>query len=112
MTRGGQAMTITTLLFRSKAITPKRVVVRCMNKVAKWDECCDDEHEVQSFDHKVQPQDNKYKEYDEGYWIPHPRTGIYYPKGHEWVMKDVPDGAATFDYNYWFRNGDDNDYGV
>ncbi|KAJ0821486.1 hypothetical protein HanPSC8_Chr16g0720791 [Helianthus annuus] len=113
MTRGGLAMTIKTLLLRrSKSITPKGVVVRFMNKVARWDECYVDEHEVQSFQHNIQLQDNKYKEHDEGYWIPHPRTGIHYPKGQEWVMKDVPDGAATFDYNYWLRNGDHDRYGI
>ncbi|KAF5775804.1 hypothetical protein HanXRQr2_Chr13g0616151 [Helianthus annuus] len=52
------------------------------------------------------------KEHDEGCWIPHPHTGIHYSKGHEWVMKDVPDGAATFDYSYWLRNGDLERYGV
>uniref|UniRef100_A0A7N0VBD9 Uncharacterized protein n=1 Tax=Kalanchoe fedtschenkoi TaxID=63787 RepID=A0A7N0VBD9_KALFE len=39
-------------------------------------------------------------------WVPHPRTGIYFPKGHEWVMEGVPDGAATFEGHepYWLRN--------
>jgi len=37
-------------------------------------------------------------------WVPHPRTGIYFPVGHEWVMKDVPDGAATFSETCYFRN--------
>lgn len=79
-----------------------------MNKVALWEECYyDGEHEVQSFEHKEQVHDVKYKEHEESCWIPHPRTGIYYPKGHEWVMKDVPDNAARFDYTYWLRNGDD-----
>ncbi|KAL5707141.1 hypothetical protein ACHQM5_025228 [Ranunculus cassubicifolius] len=36
-------------------------------------------------------------------WIPHPRTGIYYPKGGEWVMDDVPNGAASFEQTYWIR---------
>ncbi|KAK8316552.1 hypothetical protein V6Z12_A13G050300, partial [Gossypium hirsutum] len=27
-------------------------------------------------------------------WVPHPKSGIYFPKGHEWVMDDVPDRAA------------------
>ncbi|KAE9611703.1 hypothetical protein Lal_00011479 [Lupinus albus] len=40
------------------------------------------------------------------FWVPHPRTGIYFPKGHEWVMDDVPEGAASFTQNYWFRNVD------
>ncbi|ERN03676.1 hypothetical protein AMTR_s00144p00086170 [Amborella trichopoda] len=37
-------------------------------------------------------------------WVPHPRTGIYYPKGHEKVMEDVPYGASTFEKTYWLRS--------
>ncbi|CAK9181155.1 unnamed protein product [Ilex paraguariensis] len=40
------------------------------------------------------------------YWVPHPRTGIYFPKGHEWVMEEVPNGAASFGQTYWLRNTD------
>ncbi|CAN6329189.1 unnamed protein product [Urochloa humidicola] len=39
-------------------------------------------------------------------WVPHPRTGIYYPKGFEWVMEDVPSGAASFRRSFWFRTGE------
>ncbi|KAE8680003.1 2-oxoglutarate (2OG) and Fe(II)-dependent oxygenase superfamily protein [Hibiscus syriacus] len=39
-------------------------------------------------------------------WVPHPRSGIYFPEGHEWVMKDVPEGAASLDQTYWLRNVD------
>lgn len=39
-------------------------------------------------------------------WVPHPRTGIYVPKGHEQVVDDVPDGAAFFDQTYWLREVD------
>lgn len=39
-------------------------------------------------------------------WVPHPRTGIYYPTGHEWVMDDVPDGAALLVESHWLRNID------
>ncbi|KAF3332529.1 hypothetical protein FCM35_KLT02106 [Carex littledalei] len=39
-------------------------------------------------------------------WVPHPRTGIYYPEGHEWVMKDVPSGASSFSVNYWLRSSE------
>ncbi|KAE8815398.1 hypothetical protein D1007_07247 [Hordeum vulgare] len=39
-------------------------------------------------------------------WVPHPRTGIYYPRGFEWVMEDVPSSAATFQQTYWHRSGD------
>ncbi|KAL9404587.1 hypothetical protein Peur_001559 [Populus x canadensis] len=41
-----------------------------------------------------------------GDWVPHPRTGIYFPKGHEWVMDDVPENAASFSQTYWLRNVD------
>ncbi|KAK9165913.1 hypothetical protein Scep_001104 [Stephania cephalantha] len=37
-------------------------------------------------------------------WVPHPRNGIYYPKGKEWVMDDVPEGAASFSHTYWLRS--------
>ncbi|KAF2294572.1 hypothetical protein P3X46_013766 [Hevea brasiliensis] len=39
-------------------------------------------------------------------WVPHPRTGIYVPKGHERVMDDVPESAASFNQTYWLRNVD------
>ncbi|KAF3435526.1 hypothetical protein FNV43_RR22615 [Rhamnella rubrinervis] len=39
-------------------------------------------------------------------WVPHPRTGIYVPKGHERVIDDVPDGAASFNQTYWLREVD------
>uniref|UniRef100_A0ACD5Y5H0 Uncharacterized protein n=1 Tax=Avena sativa TaxID=4498 RepID=A0ACD5Y5H0_AVESA len=39
-------------------------------------------------------------------WVPHPRTGIYYPRGFEWVMEDVPRNAATFKQPYWLRSDD------
>ncbi|KAM6558279.1 hypothetical protein CsatA_027518 [Cannabis sativa] len=41
------------------------------------------------------------------YWSPHPYSGIYVPKGHEWVVDDVPKNAASFgDQTYWLRNVD------
>lgn len=39
-----------------------------------------------------------------GLWVPDPRTGIYYPKGHEKVMEDVPNGAASLPSTYWLRS--------
>ncbi|KAE8699312.1 hypothetical protein F3Y22_tig00110580pilonHSYRG00055 [Hibiscus syriacus] len=35
-------------------------------------------------------------------WVPHDRTGIYYPKGHENVMADVPAPAAKHTEIHWF----------
>ncbi|PON74777.1 hypothetical protein PanWU01x14_048360 [Parasponia andersonii] len=40
------------------------------------------------------------------YWTPHPHSGIYVPRGHEWVVDDVPKNAALFDQTYWLRNVD------
>ncbi|CAN8270286.1 unnamed protein product [Cochlearia groenlandica] len=39
-------------------------------------------------------------------WVPHPRTGIFFPPGQEAVMADIPDGAASFDMTFWIRNVD------
>ncbi|GKV43238.1 hypothetical protein SLE2022_259960 [Rubroshorea leprosula] len=50
--------------------------------------------------------DNEGNVYDSSSWVPHPRNGIYFPKGHEWVMNDVPEGAACFDRGFWVRNTD------
>ncbi|GAV71850.1 LEA_3 domain-containing protein [Cephalotus follicularis] len=49
---------------------------------------------------------NQSKTKDSTSWIPDPRTGIYFPKGHEWVLKDVPASAASFNETYWLRNVD------
>ncbi|KAI3766129.1 hypothetical protein L2E82_16179 [Cichorium intybus] len=39
---------------------------------------------------------------DANIWVPDGRTGIYYPKGQEKVIEDVPSHAAK-DYNVnWF----------
>ncbi|XP_010487900.1 PREDICTED: uncharacterized protein LOC104765824 [Camelina sativa] len=43
---------------------------------------------------------------EEESWVPHPRTGIFFPPGQEAVMEDVPDGAASFDMTFWIRNVD------
>ncbi|PON52746.1 Late embryogenesis abundant protein [Parasponia andersonii] len=44
---------------------------------------------------------------DGNLWVPHARTGIYYPKGHEKVMEDVPSkaGQDTKGVN-WFSYDD------
>ncbi|KAJ6385624.1 hypothetical protein OIU77_028747 [Salix suchowensis] len=39
-------------------------------------------------------------------WVPHPRTGIFVPKGREWVVDDVPEKAASLNQTYWLRNVD------
>ncbi|KAL1831650.1 hypothetical protein ACET3Z_001301 [Daucus carota] len=44
------------------------------------------------------------------YWMPDARTGIYVPKGHERVIEDVPENAASFDCTYWLRNVDGVDH--
>lgn len=39
-------------------------------------------------------------------WVPHERTGIFYPKGQEKVMEDIPSEAAkdVLDINYFSHN--------
>ncbi|GKC44424.1 hypothetical protein Tco_1062146 [Tanacetum coccineum] len=75
--------------------------------VAKiWNECYDNENELQSFRHKARQQDKVYEEREESCWILHLRTGIFYLKGHEGAMNEVPDGAAIFASSYWLRNND------
>ncbi|GJV86747.1 hypothetical protein Tco_1530685 [Tanacetum coccineum] len=71
-----------------------------------WNECFDNEDELQSFRHKAQQQNKIYEEREESCWIMHLRTGIFYPKGHERVMNEVPDGAAISASSYWLRNND------
>ncbi|CAH9057986.1 unnamed protein product [Cuscuta europaea] len=39
-------------------------------------------------------------------WTPHPRTGIYFPAGHEGILDDVPTGAAALTQTHWLRNVD------
>ncbi|KAL6972933.1 hypothetical protein U1Q18_027107 [Sarracenia purpurea var. burkii] len=44
---------------------------------------------------------------DGDWWVPDHRTGIYYPKGQEKVMEDVPLGAGKdFGVN-WFSTHDE-----
>ncbi|KAJ8752372.1 hypothetical protein K2173_004008 [Erythroxylum novogranatense] len=39
--------------------------------------------------------------------MPHPRNGIYVPKGHEKMIDDVPESAASCsNHVYWLRNVD------
>lgn len=38
-----------------------------------------------------------------GWWMPDPRTGIYFPRGQERVMDGIPSGAASFDCTFWLR---------
>ncbi|OIT27505.1 PREDICTED: uncharacterized protein LOC109239040 [Nicotiana attenuata] len=40
------------------------------------------------------------------WWVPHPRTGIYFPQGHERVIDDIPNGAASLTQTYWLRSED------
>nr|GEV56753.1 UvrD-like helicase, ATP-binding domain, P-loop containing nucleoside triphosphate hydrolase [Tanacetum cinerariifolium] len=66
--------------------------------IKPWNECYDNEDELQSSRHKARQQDKVYEEREENRWILHLRTGIFYPK--------VPNGAAIFASNYWLRNSD------
>jgi hypothetical protein len=39
-------------------------------------------------------------------WVPHPRSGVYFPKGHEWVIDDLPADVASLNQTCWLRNVD------
>ncbi|KAH6811800.1 glutamate racemase [Perilla frutescens var. frutescens] len=43
-------------------------------------------------------------------WMPDPRTGIYFPRGQESVMDDIPSDAASFDCTFWLRSTDGVDH--
>lgn len=61
-------------------------------------------------DHQVGDEDGGWRQRHVGpLWVPHPRTGVYVPQGHERVMDDVPDSAASFVETYWIRNSDNAD---
>ncbi|CAL1398973.1 unnamed protein product [Linum trigynum] len=40
------------------------------------------------------------------WWVPDPRTGIYFPRGQEWVMEGVPENAASLGQSFWLRSVD------
>ncbi|KAD2178106.1 hypothetical protein E3N88_41695 [Mikania micrantha] len=94
MIKGRHAMAIKTLLLIRRSDTHKGVVVPCMNSVTRWDECYNDEHEVQPFEQRYNQNTRKVKK-AAGFHI---LVQDILSKGHEWVMNDVPDGAARFDY--------------
>ncbi|KAF6138460.1 hypothetical protein GIB67_022494 [Kingdonia uniflora] len=41
-------------------------------------------------------------------WVPHDRTRMYYPKGQEKVVDEVPNGASKLSEIHWFsgKRGD------
>ncbi|XP_022716540.1 uncharacterized protein LOC111275423 [Durio zibethinus] len=57
---------------------------------------------------KVEAEEVKKKSmaanHDGSCWVPHDRTGIYYPKGQEKVMEDVPAEAVKETGINWFAN--------
>ncbi|GKB36493.1 hypothetical protein Tco_0881435 [Tanacetum coccineum] len=82
-----------------QAVISLMAMVPLLLNINEWNECYDNEDELQSFRHKARQQDKVYEEREESCWILHLRTGIFYPKGHEGVMNEVPDGAAIFASN-------------
>ncbi|KAL9264616.1 hypothetical protein AKJ16_DCAP12107 [Drosera capensis] len=56
--------------------------------------------------HAITSQGSSGSHSDSFDWVPHPRTGIYFPKGHEWVMEDIPHSAGSPGTVCWFRSID------
>ncbi|KAL8167263.1 hypothetical protein V2J09_008762 [Rumex salicifolius] len=45
------------------------------------------------------------------YWVPHPRSGIYSPKGQDWVLEHVAHSpASSSSPHFWIRNIDGVDH--
>ncbi|PIA26151.1 hypothetical protein AQUCO_09600009v1 [Aquilegia coerulea] len=42
-------------------------------------------------------------------WVPHHRTGIYYPLGQEKVMEDIPTGGACLAKVHWASSYTENE---
>lgn len=36
--------------------------------------------------------------------VPHPRTGIFVPRGQERVVDNIPEGAVSFCQAFWYRS--------
>ncbi|GAB2219330.1 hypothetical protein Droror1_Dr00006965 [Drosera rotundifolia] len=56
--------------------------------------------------HAITSQGSSGSHSDSSDWVPHPRTGIYFPKGQEWVMEDIPHSAGFPGTVCWFRSID------
>ncbi|KAJ7967548.1 putative Late embryogenesis abundant protein Lea5 [Quillaja saponaria] len=87
------------LLLRSCKETSKRVD-NCLNKFPAEAQ----PKPVAAQDTSKLASNDGVKTEDSTFWIPDRRTGIYYPKGHEHVLDDVPAGGASFSETYWFRS--------
>ncbi|KAL6531767.1 hypothetical protein OROMI_028130 [Orobanche minor] len=81
------------LLIRPFSLQEKLAVGHCMSKLARQND-----HRERT--DKQSPEDRR------SCWMPHSRTGIYFPIGQERVMDDVPNGAASFDCTLWSRSID------
>ncbi|KAG8364213.1 hypothetical protein BUALT_Bualt19G0104900 [Buddleja alternifolia] len=93
----------TKMLLRKPLISMQGLEIgRCMSRFAKPNhhKNADNILEGPVADEQRQPED------PQSCWMPHPRTGIYFPKGQEWVMEDIPNDAASFDCTFWLRNID------
>ncbi|KAL2512095.1 hypothetical protein Adt_17695 [Abeliophyllum distichum] len=95
MARAGIMKTKLLLLDRQVEVKP---VGRCISKLARSNYKRKTKGSVEGGDMVQQEHNGPLG------WLPHPRTGIYFPKGHESVMDDVPTDAACFDRTYWLRN--------
>ncbi|KAL6502474.1 hypothetical protein OROHE_024479 [Orobanche hederae] len=92
------------LLIRPFSLQEKLAVGRCMSKLARQND-----HRERTDNTSVTSVAGKRRQSPENRqncWMPHSRTGIYFPIGQERVMDDVPNGAASFDCTLWSRSID------
>ncbi|XP_006346326.1 uncharacterized protein [Solanum tuberosum] len=83
---------ITKLSQRLQLIRPHKVH-QIKRMMSRWTENIDERGETR-------------RNSKEEWWVPHRRTGIYFPTGQERVMNDIPNGAASLPQNYWLRGED------
>ncbi|KAL3638491.1 hypothetical protein CASFOL_017862 [Castilleja foliolosa] len=79
---------------------------RCMSKLAGKNNHDHEKTDKVVLEGKCADEQEQTVEDRRSCWIPHPRTGIYFPKGQEWVMEDVPNDAASLDSTFWLRSVD------
>ncbi|KAJ4716177.1 putative Late embryogenesis abundant protein Lea5 [Melia azedarach] len=80
---------------------------RVYRGVSRFARPVDDEAEAESLKGSLKEEKINSKVDSLTCWVPHPRSGIYFPQGQEWVMEDVPKGAASLGgRTFWLRNDD------
>ncbi|XP_021298503.1 F-box/LRR-repeat protein At4g14103-like [Herrania umbratica] len=71
---------------------------------SKGSSCGDTRREPMKLEAEEVKKNSMGGQHDGSWWVPHDRTGIYYPKGQEKVMADVPAAAGKDAQINWFSH--------